>query len=135
MREDKFVNAFGQPINPFHTPSALAAKPKAKRQSKVTGVDHQDTESLGFTVEGWVADAMIEAKRVRMDELAAFAANPVGKQPLEWDEEAYFQKVKPKRICARPYEIASSADACAEIATKAGFLRVRVREVRRPRKG
>lgn len=131
-----FVNAYGQPINPHHTPSALAPKVRrAPSVAKLTGIDYLDMISLGFVVEGWRPEALAAARKTREADLAAFAADPAGKQPLAWDEEQWFLKIKPQKVRARPYEIRSAADQCAEIATKSGWLRVQVTEIRRQRKG
>lgn len=131
-----FVNAYGQPINPHLTPSATA--PRMKRTpsvAKLTGIDYLDTMSLGFVVEGWRPEVLAEAKRAAELACAEFAKDPVGRQPLPWDEEQWFLKTKPQKVRSRPYEIRVAADECAALATKTGWLRVQVNEIRRQRKG
>jgi hypothetical protein len=46
-----------------------------------------------------------------------------------WNEEVYMRETKPKRVAPKPYNIASSADQCAELARKAGWKCVTVREL------
>jgi hypothetical protein len=131
----QYVNAYGQTINPFQTPSALAPKKKAPPVAKLTGIDYEDEMLLGFAVEGWRPEELEVARFNREREIEAYAANPIGKQPQPFDAEKWFASIRPKKVRSKPYDIKTAAEDCAALATKAGWLRVQVTEIRRQRKG
>lgn len=139
-----YVNANGEPINPFQTPSALAPKAKPKRVKALTGIDYEDTASLGFVVEGFTRAMLDAAADLRMKEIASYPERleqaladhkktPLRPQP--WDEEQYLLTAKPARVRSRPYEIRAAADECRALAERMGWMQVRVTELRRQRKG
>jgi hypothetical protein len=50
---------------------------------------------------------------------------------LAWDEAAYLRKTRPARVCPHAYELRDGAQACATLAQKAGWKKVRVEEILR----
>ena len=50
---------------------------------------------------------------------------------LKWDRDAWLMNAKAKPVRSKPYSLHTAANECAELAKKAGWLRVEVVEVRR----
>ncbi len=114
-----------------------AIAPKRKAAVRTDALKRVDTrsdakQSDGFIVTGYSPDHW--AQRIKDHELAKelFAKDPnKNKQPGSLDEftTRWLTKNKPKRARTKPYEIESSADLCADLMRKAGWLHVRVDEL------
>jgi hypothetical protein len=135
----EFVNAYGQPLDISRLPRA---QKRVAHVKPATGVEHEDFMSLGFVVEGFTQEMLDSARKYReweietYDERLAEALEdhkPAPRRPQPWDEEQWFLSAKPAKVRSRPYEIRSAADECVALATKTGWLCVRVTEVRRAR--
>lgn len=119
----------------------LAPKRKAKSSAEVhkaTTDRSQAKQSLGFQVEGYSPEMLEAAEAAHARTRAAYmdlkALGKLGqneKDPGEWDADKWMSSHKPKRVRTKPFEIASSADQCAELARKAGWLHVTVSELLR----
>lgn len=128
-----YVNASGQPINPYHTPSALAPKPpKAKKEGPAEY--HKGWRVVGYA-PGRIAEA--EARRRKdIDEWAALDDKTRSKKlaeglraPMPWDEEIWRQRNKPTAVRARPFEVVSAAEQLREMALRSGWQYVEVVEL------
>ena len=89
------------------------------------------TVSMGFVVHGYAASTPAEIERAYASRIKAHEAQEEGsKHPgmLDEFERQWKAKNKPKKI-SKPYPLASSAETCADLARKAGWLDVRVEEV------
>lgn len=130
-----YVNHKGEPV----CPAALAhqqAKPKQTRGTLKRTDDRSVAKvSEGFLVTGFSPEHLAQGERdhaIAVDLAHSHNAHNPTKPvavPGPWSEEAYMRKAKPKRVRTRPYEIASAADQCAEMAKKAGWKGVRIEEV------
>lgn len=121
-------------IGKYATPA-----PKKASRSYVKRVTDRSLAKLsdGFLVTGY-SPAHIEMAKVDHERLQKTQADliavgaklgPREKIVRDWDQEAWMSATKPKRVRSKPYEISSSADQCAELARKAGWLRVSVEEI------
>ena len=95
----------------------------------------------GWVVEGHPPGA-IEAAKVlairlcvewagMLDAEKAEAIKSGRRPPKAWNEAAYISETKKKRPVSRPYSIHESAEACAELARKAGWEHVQVVALRK----
>lgn len=117
-----FVNLRGETVSlddlaTRHKPAPKPVKDYLRR------VQHRENaqQSDGFVVSGY-SPAQIESGKLDH-------ANSDDADTKPWDIEVFMKKNKPKRVRSKPYEIASAADECAELARKAGWLRVGVEEI------
>jgi hypothetical protein len=122
-------------------PSAAATNPKRKSAAASTQVQHSldaregPTVSKGWQVEGFSPAHLAEAKRQHDLERDSQRGRNLrkGEDALgPWDEAAYMRQAKPKKVRPKPYALASSAELCADMARKEGWLGVRVREMVTP---
>lgn len=119
----------------------MAPKRKAKFSAEVhkaTTDRSQAKQRLGFQVEGYSPEMPEAAKATHAKARATYLGLKVmgrlsqsDKNPGEWDADKWMSAHKPKRVRTKPFEIASSADQCADLARKAGWLRVTVSELLR----
>ena len=133
----QFVNANGEPLSI----AALKAKhqpKKAMKQAATKVTDRDEAKlSLGFVASGFSQERIAEAKQAHEKDIAdAHAWNKkhpdkLVKVPAAWDEEAYMRKAKPTKARAKPYDLESAADQCAEMLRAAGWKGVRVEELLR----
>lgn len=90
--------------------------------------------SVGWFVLGFSPEHLQQAEKQRGIDIAGAKALNAGEPhkpmpiPREWNQDEYMQTAKPKRVRAKPFEIESSADQCAELARKAGWLCVTVEQ-------
>lgn len=78
----------------------------------------------------------LEEARDAHKRLQDMAAKAGGREIKPFDEQNWIQNHRGKAVRGKPYEIKASADECATLAEKAGWLRVRVEEIKRDlRKG
>ena len=111
-------------------PKSAASPPKRVSDRSVAKI------SMGFLVLGYSPEQMAQAEREHEAMAAAHRASlrknadvSVPARLGPFDADAYMRKAKPKRIRSKPYGLSSAADACKELAEKAGWLRVTVEEV------
>lgn len=126
----QFVNAAGQPVN-------IGEIAQKHKRPKVVGEGLKRVEtraeakqSDGFVVTGYSPESW--AGRAAAFESELKEANLLGaKSPgtLEEFTAKWMAKNKPKRARSKPYEVESSADQCAELMRKAGWLHVTVSEI------
>jgi hypothetical protein len=113
---------------------ANAPKRKTRVSEALKSVDTRDAAkvSMGFEVAGFSPAHLAEGERkheIEREGQKDRALMPKEKTLGPWNEEAYMREPKPKRVAPKPYNIASSADQCAELARKAGWKCVTVREL------
>lgn len=94
-----------------------------------------DTFHKGWKVVGHSPAALAEAQRARTAEYEAakrrIEHGKGGKPVSAWDERHWRMTAKKKPVRAKPYEVRDSAQSCAELAAKSGWLDVELVEVRR----
>jgi len=110
-----------------------APKPPPKVSTNLRRTHERDaaTVSDGFLVLGYPAGTPESIEREYRNQLAAHERQPNdNKHPGMLDEfiRRWYSKNKPKRI-ERKFVLASSAEVCAELARKTGWVEVRVEEV------
>lgn len=123
----QFVSITGAAISESQIKAAKAmANQEAARKKKVVELKsfHKGWKVTGIP-PGALEQARAEALRLgRIEERNGRAAK-------EFNEAHWLANHKGKAVRAKPYEIESSASECAELATKAGWLRVQIEEVKR----
>ncbi|CAN7191016.1 hypothetical protein [Acidovorax sp. LjRoot117] len=95
-------------------------KPKAEEKSY-----HKGWRVIGIP-PGALEEARDDHRRV-----VEMAAKSGGREIKPFDEANWLQNHRGKPVRAKPYEIKSSAEECAALAEKGGWLRVRVEEMKR----
>jgi hypothetical protein len=126
-----FVNIHGQTIVP----------PAATKKAAATRKEAPAEYHKGFRVEGHRPGAMEAARDFQISLCAEWEALPERERPRRlseglrppkpWDEAIWRQRTKPKPVRSKPYEVPEAAEKCAEMARKAGWLDVRVTEVKK----
>lgn len=145
MSDFSFVSATDRPIDLAEEQRKAAVLKKARPRSvgARTGNEYDDFMSLGFVVEGLTHAMLADARDARRQAIDSYDADcalakeqrrAAPQKPLPFDEEQWLHTAKRVKVRARPYEIRSSAEQCRELALKAGWLIVSVRELRRERK-
>jgi hypothetical protein len=114
-----FVNIHGQPVREI----ARATTPTERRPQR-------DSYHDGFAVVGIPPGKLEEAQRLH-ESLRRRAMHECRGLPPEWDAEAWIRTAKTRRVRTKPYELHSAAMQCAELAVKAGWLGVEVRELKK----
>lgn len=127
-----YVNLRGESVNPDLL--AMKHKPAPKASTALKTLDTRDgaTLSMGFDVTGFSPAHLAEAKRKHEIDLEGQKDRKLlrgEKLLVAWSEEVYMRETKPKRVAPKPYALASSADQCADMARKAGWKNVAVREI------
>lgn len=120
MEEIQFVNIHGHRVVTEPTDPA-APKRKAKPEA--------ESFHKGFKVQG-IPPGALEDARAEHARLALLARES-GKAAKDWDEGNWLMNAKRKPVRSKPYEIESSARQCAELAERAGWLRVEVVEIKK----
>lgn len=77
-----------------------------------------------------IADAESWNRRVQQERGIGKAVSVPG----PWDADKWLNEAKLRPVRSKPYEILSAANECAELARKAGWLRVSLQEVKRDAK-
>lgn len=118
----QFVNIHGQVLpDPVALKQYSKAAPRPKPEEKSF---HKGWRVTGIP-PGALEEARAEALRLgRIEEQNGRAAK-------EFNEANWLQNHRGKAVRSKPYEIKDSADECATLAEKAGWLRVRVEEIKR----
>lgn len=127
------VNANGQPINPWHTPSALAPRPP-KAQKDGPAEYHKGWRVVGYA-PGRIAEAESQ-RRKDIEEWAALDGQTRSRKlaegqraPMPWDEEIWRQRNKPTTVSSRPFGTVSAAEQLREMAQRHGWQYVEVIEL------
>lgn len=105
-------------------PSEASIKPKKKVKREAPEEFHK-----GWLVEGVPPGAIEEAQAMHLKNTAALRV--AGQAVRDFDRENWLMNARAKRLRAKPYEIKDGATACKELAEKAGWLRVRLVEVKK----
>lgn len=120
-----FVNVNGDPW----VPSAAATQPK--KRGPVVDPTKPACESLGWEVSGFTA-ARVEMAR-KDHHAQSKSREATGRDPLPpFDAERWMEAAMPQRI--NVLQIESSANECAALARRMGWLHVEVRELIRGNK-
>lgn len=118
----QFVNIHGETLpDPVARQKCAKSAPKPKPEEK--------SYHKGWRVVG-IPPGELELARSEAQRLARTAIEN-GRAAKEFDEANWLQNHRGKPVRNKPYEIKSSADECAALAEKAGWLRVRVEEIKR----
>lgn len=132
MSELKFI-VRGQVVGEDRVKAHLdKAKPRTSDALKTVALRDEAKQSLGFIVSGYSPDHWAERAKEHAYSLKNFRDGELGaKNPGTLDEftAKWLSKNKPKRARSKPYEIESSAEQCAELMRRAGWLHVRVDEI------
>lgn len=117
-----FVNVNGDVLpDPVALKQHQKAAPRPKPEEKSF---HKGWRVMGIP-PGAMEEARAEALRLgRIEEQN-------GRVAKEFDEQNWIQNHRGKAVRSKPYEIESSAMECAALAEKAGWLRVRIEEIKR----
>ncbi len=107
-----FVNLRGEP---------LAVTP-GKAIKKVSA-GFAESYHKGWVVVGYSPDQLAEARRQHAVASAA-AVKSGGPSHAPFDEVAYMRAAKPRKVRSKPYEIFEAAEACADLARRAGWKMV-----------
>lgn len=123
----------GSVVDAAGVEAVLGCEPKKRAAStavKRTYERDKATVSAGFVVLGYSAAQIESVGQMYAEAIKRSEADEKAKHPGTIDEytTSWKRKNKRKRI-GRPYPLASSADVCAELAVKAGWLDVVVEEV------
>lgn len=118
-----FVNLHGDVL-----PDPVALK----QYKKATPRQKQEDKSFhkGWKVIG-IPPGALEAARDDNRRVAEMAAKAGGKEIKQFDEANWLQNHRGKAVRSKPYELESSAKECAAMAERAGWLRVRIEEIKR----
>lgn len=108
-----FVNVFGQPIVMND-----GASFKRRARPKPTATTADESKHLGWQATGFSPAQVQAAERAH----EAKSSEP-------FDAAAWMNGATPKAARSQPYATPSSANECAALLTKAGWLRVVVTEV------
>lgn len=125
------------PIKFIVRDTALTAKELADSAQKIKRPPPLvDSFHKGFRVEGQPPGALEVAKleceiKCRRFEDDRKQGKSNGKAPKTWDEAFWRNNYKKRPVRAKPYELLEAAQVCADMAEKAGWLNVEVREVKR----
>ena len=109
--EIQFVNYRGEPMSP----PPLRSLRQERREKPVINSFHK-----GWRVQGIPPDAL-EKARYRHSMLVS-----AGRESKPFSEQDWLRNATRKPVRAKPYSIPDAAQTCAELATKAGWLRVEV---------
>lgn len=107
----QFVNCYGTPLHICNISRGQhfpAQKPKPNSLHK------------GWKVQGIPPDAL---EKARHQHSMLMSAN---RDPKPFDEQEWLRNATRKPVRAKPYSIPDAAQACAELASRAGWLRVEV---------
>lgn len=110
-----FVNYKGDPLPP---PAGVAQKRQIHRS-----IDMEYHK--GWRVVGHPPGAMEEAQR------SHDARQAEKREPKPFDRQRWEQITGKKSVRTAPYQLHDAAKVCADLATKAGWLSVEIREVKR----
>lgn len=113
-----FVNIHGDPV-------ALNYQP-IKRKTK----DQPESYHNGWKVQG-IPPGALEAARAQHAADVRYAQATGAKMPKEWDEGNWLMNAKRRPVRGKPYELEQAARQCAELAEKAGWLRVELVEMKK----
>lgn len=108
------------------------APPKTTDALKTVTQRDEAKKSLGFVVLGYSPEHWAERVKAREEAFRLYSKDPTkNKSPgtLEEFTIRWMSKNKPKRARSKPYEIESSAEVCADLMRRAGWLHVRVDEI------
>lgn len=127
-----YVNHLGQTVYP----ADIAKKHKPVR-AKSEGMKTLDTHdgakiSMGFEVTGFTRERLEWAKGKHEEVRASQQGRSLekGEKLLQpWNEDFYMREAKPMRVAPKPYTHQSSAEQCAAMASAAGWINVKVREI------
>lgn len=111
-----FVNYKGEPLPP---PSSTAT-PRRAAQRTIETEYHK-----GWRVVGLPPGSLEEAMRIHN------ARQNEKRDPKPFDRQHWEQTAGKKSVRTAPYPVRDAAKVCAELAIKAGWIAVEVREVRR----
>lgn len=126
-----FVNIHGARV----IPTAGTRKP-ARPKKDAPAEFHK-----GFRVEGHPPGALESAREAAIKECEEWGrltekernrrTSEGMRSPKPWDEDTWRARTKLKPVRSKPYELAQAADVCADMARKAGWLDVRVIELKK----
>lgn len=122
-----FVNLHGEEITQTKMAAMRAAGVTAERArrlaAKPTEKSHKGWRVTGIP-PGKLEDAIASHERLR--ELAV----KTGGKPIEpFSEDAWLRKQRRSAVRSKPYNLQAAAHQCAELATKGGWVDVRVTEL------
>lgn len=112
-------------------PKASVKKPKPPGLKRTNERD-KAVVSMGFLVTGRRPEYLAEVEADYKGDLAAYEKDPkTHKHPGTPDMHLnrWKRKHKPAKIRTKPFELQEAAQACAELARKAGWVEVSVDEI------
>ena len=133
MSKHEFVNVHGSPINPYHTPSALAPRPpKAKKDApsewhKVRAVEGFAPGRIAEAEA--IANAAVDEWQALGDAARAEVLKEGRRPPKPWSRDEYVRTARRTRVRTRPFEVVGAANEMAELARRSGWAEVQVVEL------
>lgn len=121
----------GQSVTAGQLKANAPRRPAAAKRETLKRVDDRNDAiySDGFVVLGYTPDQMAALDIDYRCECAKAKRDCKAPKPIDEFTISWLRKNKPKRVRSRPYELESAAEACADLARKAGWSRVHVDEV------
>lgn len=133
MPELNFVNVHGQKWNP----SIESITPPKRTKATGPGKFHKGWRVVGVSVPAIEAakEKREQDIRIATEHNAAIASGSRSgdrmKVPAPWNEAAWIASAPLRPVRAKPYEVPEAAMVCADLARKAGWLRVTVDELKK----
>lgn len=127
------VNINGEPWRPSF--DAVNAKPRPKRDAptefhkgwRVDGVSPKSIKEAEESRPAEIDAAMRHNKRIE----DGLTVSHRVKVPRPWNLEEFVASAKRTAVRSKPYEIRDSAEQCAELARRGGWMGVEIREIKK----
>lgn len=135
LTPEKFqhVNIFGDEWRP----SAKSVTPLKRTRAEGPAKFHKGWRVVGVSIPAIEAAKEKREKDIKIATehnaavLAGIRSGERMQVPAPWNEAAWIASAPLRPVRSKPYEIPDAAQTCADLARKAGWLRVAVEEVKK----
>ncbi|BBL24410.1 MULTISPECIES: hypothetical protein [Comamonas] len=124
-----FVNCFGKKITESQMAAMRTHGQEQERLRRAAAKGEVAAVHKGWRVTG-VKPGLLEEARGAHASLQASARKVGGQDIKDFDEMAWLRSAKRSPVRSKPYTLNDAALQCAELATKAGWIDVRVQEIK-----
>lgn len=124
-----FVNCFGQKITDIRMAEMRTRGQELERQRRAAAKGDVVAVHKGWRVTG-IKPGLLEKARAEHASLQASARKVGGKEIADFDEAAWQRRAKRTPVRSKPYNLNDAANQCAALATKAGWIDVRIQEIK-----
>lgn len=124
-----FVNCFGKKITEGQMAAMRTHGQEQERLRRAAAKGEVVAAHKGWRVTG-VKAGLLEKARAAHASLHASARKAGGQDIKDFDEMAWLSRAKRSPVRSKPYSLNDAALQCAELATKAGWIDVRVQEIK-----